>query len=135
MAKDKFLARNCSGRKDGRGVAGGGFTARLSQHKLEAMTKSPGQKTETDQQRTELVSLSPLFQFECFFVFFAGYFLYEIFTFVRVLVLVEAGGEGGGFTGEDLASSNLIWMDDGQIKRAGKRAQSGLPCKRRGGAG
>jgi len=36
MAKDKFLARNCSGRKDGRGVAGGGFTARLSQHKLEA---------------------------------------------------------------------------------------------------
>jgi len=80
MAKDKFLARNCSGRKDGRGVAGGGFTARLSQHKLEAMTKSPGQKTETDQQRTELVSLSPLFQFECFFVFFAGYFLYEIFT-------------------------------------------------------
>jgi len=74
MAKDKFLARNCSGRKDGRGVAGGGFTARLSQHKLEAMTKSPGQKTETDQQRTELVSLSPLFQFECFL-----YFLRDIF--------------------------------------------------------
>lgn len=69
MAKDKFLARNCCGSNDGRGVAEGGggcggLTARLSQLKLQAATKSLARKLkQISNAQNSFRCLSPLFQF------------------------------------------------------------------------
>lgn len=132
MAKDKFLARNCGGLQEGWGLL---FKPTL---KLEAMTKSSGQKQiSSNASRTRFAAVSfffVLFLFSFYFLLrdiFFFFFLYirEIFTFVRVLVLAgkkETPKGGLGWRGPCQLQTWFGWDDDDQIKRT----QSGLPCEK-----
>lgn len=114
MAKDKFLARNCGGLQEGWGLL---FKPTL---KLEAMTKSSGQKQiSSNASRTRFAAVSFFsFYFYFRFIFCCGiYFFFFFYIYERFLHscafwfwLGKRRLQRGTWLERTLPVTNLIWL-------------------------